>query len=69
MEDNTIAADNLIRLALQETDLRKAHSLIDAAYRLDNTIPVDCYKEVCTNNWLTAEYKKRPSERSQVGFI
>jgi hypothetical protein len=68
-EQNTLAADNLIRQAMQENDLRKAHMLIDAAYRLDNTVPADCYKETCTNKWISAQAKLRPAERQQVGFI
>ena len=67
--DNITAADNLIRKALQETDLRKAHFLLDAAYRLDSTVPVDCYKETCTNKWLISESNKRPADRKDVGFI
>jgi hypothetical protein len=68
-EQNTLAADSLIIQALAELDLRKAHMLIDAAYRLDNTVQVDCYKERCTNSWISAQYKNRPTDRIQVGFI
>lgn len=58
-EQNTLAADNLIRQAMQESNLRKAYMLIDAAYRLDDTVSTDCYKESITNKWISAEYKKR----------
>jgi hypothetical protein len=68
-EQNTLAADSLILQAFKTDDLRKAHMLIDAAYRLDNTVPVDCYKETCTNKWISAQSKLRPAERQQVGFI
>jgi hypothetical protein len=40
--DNIAAADSLITqaIAIASQDLRKAHMLIDAAYRLDNSVPV-----------------------------
>ena len=65
MDDNTIAADNLIRRALQETNLGTAYLLIDAAYRLDNTVPVEAYKETCTNNWIIREYQNRQKENDK----
>lgn len=67
--NNLDAAKSLISQALEESDIRKAHFLLDAAYKLDNTIPVDSHKKACTDKWISTQRENRPVERKQVGFI
>lgn len=53
------ASIELLIKAVNYDSLTIAGLLIESAYRLDNTIPVEEYKQVVRNNWMAREYNKR----------
>jgi hypothetical protein len=56
------AALRLIYRATKEESLSSAYLLVDAAKRLDESIDVREYKDLCLANWMAREAQKRGTE-------
>lgn len=53
------ASIELLLKAVASDSLTIADLLIESAHRLDNTVPVEEYREVVRRNWQAREYIKR----------